>query len=90
MHDSKELDIKAPHSYKVYSLYIFKSFIILIVPRISKSNKSPKVMHYSDFTIWLKDNSGTKRTFGLITHWYLVNRSLRFDFMIIECKEFYL
>jgi len=30
-----------------------------------------------------------KSTFGLIKHWYLVNRSLRFVFMIIECKEFY-
>jgi len=37
----------------------------------------------------LKDNSGTKRTFGLITHWYLVNYSLRFVFMIIKCKVFY-
>jgi len=38
----------------------------------------------------LKENSGAKWTFGLITHWYLVNRSLRFVFMIIKCKEFYL
>jgi len=35
-------------------------------------------------------NPGTKWTFGLITHRYLVDRSLRFDFMIIEFKEFYL
>jgi len=40
--------------------------------------------------VHLKENSGTKSTFGLITHWYLVNRSLRFVVMIIECKEFYL
>jgi len=38
----------------------------------------------------LKENSGAKWTFGLITHWYLVNCSLRFVFMIIKCKEFYL
>jgi len=38
----------------------------------------------------LKENSGAKSTFGLIKHWYLVNCSLRFVFMIIECKEFYL
>jgi len=34
----------------------------------------------------LKDNSGAKGTFGLITHCYLVNRYLRFFFMIAECK----
>jgi len=34
----------------------------------------------------VKENSGTKRTFGLITHCYLVNRYLRFLFMIAECK----
>jgi len=38
----------------------------------------------------LKDNSGAKRTFGLITYCYLVNRYLRFVFMIAECKLFYL
>jgi len=38
----------------------------------------------------LKENSGAKLIFGLIKHRYLVNRSLRFVFMIIECKEFYL
>jgi len=37
----------------------------------------------------LKENSGATSTLGLIKHWYLVNRSLRFVFMIIECKEFY-
>jgi len=37
----------------------------------------------------LKENSSAKcNSFGVITHGYLVNRSLRFDFMIIECKEF--
>jgi len=36
----------------------------------------------------LKDISDPKSTFGLITHWY--NHSLRFIFMIIECKELYL
>jgi len=33
----------------------------------------------------LKENSGKIWTFGLIKHRYLVNRSLRFVFMIIEC-----
>jgi len=40
--------------------------------------------------IYFKENSGAKSTFGLIKHRYLVNRSLRFVFTIIECKKFYL
>jgi len=36
----------------------------------------------------LKENSSAKLTFGLIKLWYLVNRSLKFVFMIIKCKEF--
>jgi len=39
---------------------------------------------------FLKENSGEQWTFGLIKHRYLVNRSLSFVFLIIECKEFYL
>jgi len=38
----------------------------------------------------LKENSGTKWTFGLIKLWYLFDCSLRFVFMIIEWTEFYL
>jgi len=33
----------------------------------------------------LKENSGAKWTFGLIKHWYIVNHSLRFVFMMIRC-----
>jgi len=42
-------------------------------------------MKRSSLDYVLKDNSGAKWTFGLITHCYLVNRFLRFVFMIAEC-----
>jgi len=52
------------------------------------NNVQPKSKHFSYNFIWhrLKDNSGAKWIFGLITHCYLVNRFLRFVFMIAECK----
>jgi len=34
---------------------------------------------------WFKGKLRRKMYLGLIKHWYLVNRSLRFVFMIIKC-----
>jgi len=46
--------------------------------------------HVPHYMTPLKENSSEQWTFGLIKHRYIVNRSLRFVFMIIECTEFYL
>jgi len=39
------------------------------------------IVRFSINWLLLKDNSGAKWTFGLITHCYLFNRYLRFVFM---------
>jgi len=72
---------------KIYKCHYFVSRCTLVLFGKEKKNYLNVIIKLRP-NHGFKDNSGTKWTFGLTIHSY--NRSLRFVFMIIECKEFYL
>jgi len=63
-------------------IYVIELSLTIVVNRRDVFNL---MVALKFIALWRKMN-----LFGLITHWYLVDRSLRFVFMIIKCKKNYL